>query len=116
MAKSIKRKDETMPTATANFFEKYGRAAAQNSIIGRLLKFTKFGEYRAGQEEEEIERGTRLAAYMSSLCIGWQLWENGRIVERDMGPVSDGHVPKKRSELGHTDKAQWESSDDDDQP
>jgi hypothetical protein len=116
MKKSDKGKNEVVPRATANFFEKYGKAAAQNSIVGRLLKFTKFGEYRAGQEEEEIERGTRLAAYMNSLCVGWQRWEDGRIVEKDMGPVSEGFVPPKRDTLGRTDKTQWDSSDDDDQP
>jgi hypothetical protein len=47
---------------TQNYFEKYGKAATAHAIVGRLLKFTKFGEYRAGQDEEEIRRGTKVAA------------------------------------------------------
>ena len=71
--------------ATENFFEKYGRAVIIRSIIGRLLKFTKFGEYRAGQEEEEIELGTRFAAVMGSLLVGFILWEDNRPIEAIMG-------------------------------
>ena len=108
MKKSDKGKNEVVPRATANFFEKYGKAAAQNSIVGRLLKFTKFGEYRAGQEEEEIERGTRLAAYMNSLCVGWQRWEDNRPVEQIMGLLVEGFVPPERSTLSHyNDKSAW---------
>ena len=99
---------------TQNFFEKYGKAATATSIVGRLLKFNKFGEYRAGQEEEEIEYGTRLAAYMNSLCVGYQRWEDGRPAEQIMGPVSEGFVPPRRDTLGYLDKGKWDSFDDGD--
>jgi hypothetical protein len=98
--------------ATQNFFEKYGEAAAQRNIVGRLLKFSKFGEYRAGQEEQEIPRGTTLAAHMPSLTVGFMRWEDGRPAESVMGPVSEGYVPPLRSELGHTDQSRWETFDD----
>jgi hypothetical protein len=98
--------------ATENFFLKYGRAATSRSIVGRLLKFNKFGEYKAGQEEEEIKRGTKLAAAMDTLQAGFVLWQDNRPVDAAMGRVVDGFIPPKRETLGHLDKSQWESFDD----
>jgi hypothetical protein len=98
--------------ATQNFFEKYGRAATAHSIIGRLLTFNKFGEYRAGQEKEEIECGTRVAAHMNSLCVGFQKWEDNRPTDQAMGPIAQGFVPPKREELGDNDKSRWDTFDD----
>ena len=98
--------------ATANFFEKYGEAATARNITGRLLRFNKFGEYRAGQDEQEIPRGTALVAYMTSLSVGYVRWEDSRPAEIIMGPVGEGFVPPRREELGHTDQARWETFDD----
>jgi len=101
--------------ATENFFQKYGRAATSQSIIGRLLKFTKFGEYCAGQEEELIPYGTRMGAYMDSLSVGYQRWDedgSGGPAETIMGPIAQGFVPPKRETLGYLDKSAWQSFDD----
>ena len=98
--------------ATANFFEKYGEAATARNITGRLLRFNKFGEYRAGQDEQEIPRGTALVAYMTSLSVGYVRWEDARPAEIIMGPVGEGFAPPRREELGHTDQARWETFDD----
>jgi hypothetical protein len=110
--KSDKGKDGPVPTATQNFFEKYGKAATLSSITGRLLKFNKFGEYRAGREEEQIKHGTRLAVYMDSLCVGYQLWEDGRPTDKIMGPIRDGFVPPDKKTLSHRDKSKWETDDE----
>jgi hypothetical protein len=98
--------------ATANFFSKYGRAATSRSIVGRLLKFNKFGEYRAGQEEEKIACGTKLAAVMDSLQVGYQLWQDSRPADAVMGRIVDGFIPPRRETLGHLDKSKWEAFDD----
>jgi hypothetical protein len=98
--------------ASENFFEKYGRAATGRSIIGRLLRFNKFGEYRAGQDGEKIPYGTKLAVAMNTLSVGYLRWEDGRPAERIMGPICEGYVPPKRGTLGYTDKSKWDSFDD----
>jgi hypothetical protein len=103
---------QEVSNATENYFEKYGRAATTHSIIGRLLKFNKFGEYRAGQEEEEIECGTRMAVYMNSFCVGFQKWEDNRPADRVMGAVGKGYVPPRREDLGDNDKSRWDTFDD----
>ena len=111
--REIAKKTETaLATATANFFEKYGQAAANRSHVGDLLKFTRYGEFRFGKYDEEAPLGTVLAAYMTTFCTGWTLWQSNHPVEEIMGPVGEGFVPPPRSTLGHLDKTQWEAFDD----
>jgi hypothetical protein len=97
---------------TENVFLRYGRGAANRTFIGDLMRFHKFGEYRAGQDDSEIPLGTRCGAYMASFCIGWQRWEANRPMEQIMGPIAKGFIPPERKSLGHLDKTQWESFDD----
>jgi hypothetical protein len=111
--REVAKKTETaLGTATANFFQKYGQAAANRSHLGDILRFNKFGEYRFGKYDEEVPLGTVLAAYMTTLCTGWTLWQSNRPVEEIMGPVGEGFVPPPRSTLGYSDKTQWEVFDD----
>ncbi|HEX8837681.1 MAG TPA: hypothetical protein VF748_12145 [Candidatus Acidoferrum sp.] len=91
-----------------NYFEKYGEAATQRAIVGRLLKFTKFGEYVAGQDNMAVPIGTSLVAYMPSLAVGYVRWENSRPVDYQMGYVREGFVPPNRNDLEFNNMAQWE--------
>lgn len=91
-----------------NFYEKYGDAATSRNIVGKLLKFTKFGEYRAGIENENVPIGTDLVAYMPSLAAGYVRWEGGSPAQSEMGYVGEGFVPPKRNDLGWTDAGEWE--------
>jgi hypothetical protein len=99
-------------TATENFFLRYGRGAANRTFIGDLLRFHKFGEYRAGQYDDEIALGTRMTAYMNSLCVGWQCWEGNRPTDQVMGPIAEGFIPPPRGDLDRLDKSKWEKFDD----
>jgi hypothetical protein len=98
--------------ATQNFFEKYGEAATQRNINGRLLRFNKFGEYVAGKDGEKIPHGTRLAAHMPSLAVGFIRWEDGNPVQFVLGLISEGYLPPRRDELGYTDQSKWDVDDD----
>lgn len=95
-----------LATDNDNFFSAFGRAVSQRTIHGDLLKFNK-GEWVAGQDEREIEEGTRLVAIMDELTIGWLKWEDRKPVENEMGRVADGFRPVKRSELSSADPSQW---------
>lgn len=83
----------------------YGAEAASGS--GDFLKFSK-GEWLKGQNDEEVELGTRLAANMAELSIGWLRWEAKKPVERRMGLLAQGHKPEPRDTLGYSDKSDWE--------
>jgi hypothetical protein len=103
--------NDVVSKATTNYFEKYGEAATQRSFVGMLLKFNKFGEFCAGQDEQKIQFGTVLAAYMTTLCVGYIKWVDNRPVEVVMGPVAEGFIPPKRAELDDQDQSKWDTFD-----
>lgn len=95
-----------------NYFETYGsQMAVGTTITGQLLKFSK-GDWLAGQEDEEMEVGTKLVANMDSLTVGWVKWVDNKPVEQLMGLLIDGFQPKRRGELGDTDESEWEVGTD----
>lgn len=91
----------------------YAKAAkgSGGSIVGKLLRFSK-GEYLAGQDDEEIEIGTRMVLNLDSVLVGWTRWEDNKPVEQDMGLVMEAFQPKPRTHLGFTDQSDWETDDD----
>lgn len=101
----------TVP-GNGNPFEAYGNAVSQKSIVGDILKFTKFGEYVTGQDESEMPKGQRLIANMDELLTGWVRWEDNKPTDQIMGRVADGFMPQRRNELGDTDESLWEKDDD----
>lgn len=96
-----------LATGNDNPFAAYARAANQRTIVGDILKFSK-GEWTAGQNEEEIDEGSRFVAVMDELMIGWIKWDGGRPAEHQMGKLVEGFRPAKRSDLGDTDESHWE--------
>jgi hypothetical protein len=101
------RNNTSVSAPAANPFTTYGEQASQKSIVGKLLKFSK-GDFLAGQDEDEVAAGTEFVANMDELLAGWIRWEDNRPTDQIMGKVSEGYQPPRRSELGDTDKAQWE--------
>lgn len=97
-------------TSSGNAFEAYGNATTQKSIVGTLLKFNK-GDWLSGQDNDEVEAGTRLVANMEELMVGWIRWEDNKPTDQIMGRVAEGYQPPKRHELGDNDKDQWETDD-----
>lgn len=98
--------------AEANPFAQYETENRRTSIVGDLLKFNK-GDWLAGQDEREIDEGTRFVANMDELFVGWIRWEDKKPTEQLMGRVADNFKPARRSELGDTDKEAWPLNDDD---
>lgn len=75
------------------------------------------GDYLVGQDNEEIERGTRLIANMDNLLVGWVRWEDMKPAEQIMGLLGEGYKPPKRDTLGYgfnpgdktaSDTSEWE--------
>lgn len=94
-----------------NYFASYGEeATARGNIIGSLLKFNK-GDWLLGQDEDEINIGTKFVAIMDRLDIGWQKWEDGKPAGTRMGKVVEGFQPPRRKDLGDSDETEWEVDD-----
>src|SRR5262249_7943153 len=92
--------------------EAYGDAVASRTIVGDLMRFTKFGEYNAGLGNEQIPLGTRLVPVMDTLSVGYIEWRERHPIWQRMGLVCEVFIPPKRNELGDTDKSLWEKFED----
>src|SRR5258706_1354132 len=90
-------------------FLQYSKAGG-GTIVGELLKFAK-GDYLAGQDNREIQIGTRLVANMDTLETGWMYWADGKPTESRMGLVAEGFAPAWRKDLGDLDKSLWAHDD-----
>lgn len=87
----------------------YGQEAASGG--GDFLKFAKV-EWQRGQNNDEVPLGTRFAANMAELSIGWIRWAEGKPADRKFGLLAHGHKVEARDALGYTDHADWEIDKD----
>jgi hypothetical protein len=95
-----------------NIYEAYGNSVTRMTFPGDLLTFSKYGEFIAGRDKEEIPLGTHMIVHPPTMMIGHVRWEDNKPVEHEMGLLDEGFVPKKRDELGYLDKSLWETYED----
>jgi hypothetical protein len=91
----------------------YGkRESTKSVIIGKQLKFQK-GEWTAGRKDDEvaIPLGTKLVFNLDWTTIGWQYWEDGKVIDSDMGLLIEGFQPKPRGMLSLPTKEEWPVDD-----
>jgi hypothetical protein len=89
-------------------FQDYANEVASRAhIVGNLLRFTKHGEYKSGQDQETIEEGTRMLAYMPSMKRGWVKWVDQAPEQHLVGLVIEGYRPPNREDLGDMDESEW---------
>src|SRR6516225_11669324 len=53
----------------SNPYIAYGQAAARTRIIGKLLKFNKFGVWTCGEANDEMPEGTELVVHMGEFYV-----------------------------------------------
>ena len=110
MANDLKTATSSAPAIQQDIdpFEEFANQHGRQSFInGDLLRFTKHGIYKAGQEQEEIEEGTRMLAFMPGLMKGQVRWENNSPVKHLVGLVVEGFKPPARETLGDLDQDKW---------
>ena len=96
----------------SDIYERYGEEMSRSEIVGRILKLSKIGTYTAGQDQDEIPKGTQMIADMYRLRTGWIKWEDNRPIERKMGYLQD-YIPPPRDTLGDLDNSMWEDPERD---
>ena len=108
------RNQQTELTTQSDFnpFADFAQSISRSRIIGKLLKFTKHGDWIAGEAGEEMPDDARLIIHMGDMQEGWQKWEEGRPTEQRMSFIRDRRPDRPnvcgRAELGDTDHAAWE--------
>ena len=101
------QKTEIATSEDYNPYIDYGNTADRSNIIGKLLKFTKLGDWVYGEDGSPMPEGHRLIAHMGDLAVGWIKWEDGKPTEQVMGRLADNFHPPLRSELGDLERDDW---------
>lgn len=92
-------------TKTDDPFTSYGEKMSQTT--GQFLSFDK-GVWLYGQDKAKLPNGTRLAANIAGLMVGWRHWWGGRVTEDLLEPLVDQKPVPTRSSLGDLDTGTWE--------
>jgi len=87
--------------------------AAYGAKVGQQGLFVTFkaGEFMAGQNAETIPLGTRLAANVAGLRIGWKRWFGSQVTDDMLELLIDQKPIAPRNTLGDLDPALWELDD-----
>jgi hypothetical protein len=97
-----------LTTGVVDPFEEFANEfGVQSHINGDLLKYTKHGVWKSGQEGETVDLGTRMLAYIPGTERGYVKWQNQKPVQHHVGLVEEGYKPPTREELGDTDESKW---------
>lgn len=104
MSTDITVKSNTQLSAWGDFANDHLASA----IAGDLVTFAK-GDWRRGESKKEIGQNDTFLCNMMEIWTGWIRWEDGAAVEHRISRIVDFAPRIPRSELGYTDKGQWEA-------
>jgi hypothetical protein len=91
------------------FRDAYLDAIAPATIAGRMVKFTKNGDYEVPDDGSKIGEDVHFIALVPETLIGWIKFNgSGNPPSREMGLLYDGYQMPPRESLGDTDEAAWE--------
>lgn len=85
-------------------------AAKVTSTSGQFLSFDK-GIWLFGPDKAKMQNGTRLAANVGGLMVGWRKWYGGRVEADLLEPLADQRPVPSRASLGDMDQSLWERDD-----
>ena len=98
-----------MPTTPEDYRQRYLDEVAPSGIAGRLVKFTKDGDYITTDDEQPVPEGTEFILLADDTLIGWIKFNGvGEAPERHMGLLFDGFEMPERASLGDLDQKAWE--------
>ena len=82
---------------------------APASIVGRMIKFGKEGQFETADDGEKIGDDVDFVALCDQTLIGWIRFNGeGNPPDKVMGLLYDGFVMPPRGTLGDDDQSQWE--------
>ena len=83
--------------AQQEYRSRYLDDIAPASIVGRLAKFTKDGQFVTADDGEPIPADTEFVALVDQTLVGWLKFNgDGEAPEREMGLLHDGFVMPPR--------------------
>ena len=89
--------------------EKYVDEIAPASIVGRMIKFSKDGQFVTADDDEPVDQAVEFIALCGEMLVGWiQFYNDGETPpDRVQGLLYDGFKMPARETLGDLDKTKW---------
>jgi hypothetical protein len=89
--------------------QKYIDEIAPANIVGRMIKFSKEGQFVTADDDEPVEETAEFVALCDQTPIGWIKFHPKECVppDRVQGLLYDGFVMPARDTLGDLDPSQW---------
>jgi hypothetical protein len=89
--------------------QKYIDEIAPASIVGRMIKFSKDGEFATTDDDAVISDDVDFTALVDQTLIGWIKFNGeGAPPDRHMGLLYEGFMMPARESLGNLDQSKWE--------
>jgi hypothetical protein len=89
--------------------QRYIDEIAPANIVGRMIKFSKEGQFVTADDDEPVEETAEFIALCDQTLIGWIKFHPDEDVppDRRQGLLYDGFVMPPRDTLGDLDPSQW---------
>jgi hypothetical protein len=89
--------------------QRYVDSIAPANIVGRMIKFSKDGNFVTSDDDEAVDENVEFIALCDETLIGWIKF-NGDDAPPDRvhGLLYDGFMMPARHALGDTDKTRWQ--------
>jgi hypothetical protein len=88
--------------------QQYLDEIAPAAIVGRLIKFSKDGEFITADDDARIAEDASFIVLADQTLVGWQRFHDGAPPDRQMGLLyGDGFVMPSRESLGDNDPSNW---------
>jgi len=89
--------------------ERYLDEVAPASIGGRMVKFSREGDFVTADDGQPIVEGAEFFALCDETLVGWVKFNGvGEPPDREMGLLYDNYRMPARDTLGDLDKTKWE--------
>jgi hypothetical protein len=90
--------------------QRYIDEIAPASIVGRMVKFSKDGEFVITDDDSVIGDETDFIALVDQTLVGWIKFNGeGEPPDRHMGLLYEGFRMPEREDLGDLDQADWQT-------
>ena len=89
--------------------QRYVNSIAPANIVGRMIKFSKDGNFITSDDDEAVDENVEFIALCDETLIGWIKFNGDDMPpDRVQGLLYDGFMMLARDALGDTDKTQWQ--------
>ena len=95
------------PSSSVAALTAYLDQVAPAPCIGKLVKFSKLGEFLKGQDCDLIPEGTVAVAACDLALRGFIHWHENKPIEQRLVLLASGAPLPERKELGRMDKSEW---------